>query len=376
MYPGCCLRPLTDTFVRSFPKLFDDHRNLVRLTPSLFLTLDPLPSSFSSIVQAVKATMEATFALHALMEIPDQFKEVSNNRLLGASNASRVYCKAVQRLDPPPTPVLQAPIPAAAMPPWQQQQQGVQQQQQYAGYGQPGGSFFYAQQQPADAMAVPGMGGYGAGGSGYFPAGPPPVQWSSSHPGLAPGMSLPPGYVMTAGGPMPAGSPGAAGIPGGHHMSPSQPLPGDGSWLCTRCTYVNPAAASSPPGKGATAAGGGGGQQQCGMCGGPRFGPAGAASLSAANGGGGSGDPTDFGNVSKSGAAAAATASGAAGAASSGTAEKELERMREAQNCLICMERPKNMAFQCGHTSCEECGKQLGVCHICRQLVVTRIKLY
>ncbi|KAH7716368.1 copine-1, partial [Aphelenchoides avenae] len=37
----------------------------------------------------------------------------------------------------------------------------------------------------------------------------------------------------------------------------------------------------------------------------------------------------------------------------------ELERML---HCAICMDRPKDTAFACGHACCHECAVELGKC--------------
>ncbi|KAJ6430374.1 hypothetical protein OIU84_021721 [Salix udensis] len=46
------------------------------------------------------------------------------------------------------------------------------------------------------------------------------------------------------------------------------------------------------------------------------------------------------------------------------------------QLCPICLSNPKNMAFGCGHQTCCDCGEDLEVCPICRDLIQTRIRLY
>jgi len=48
----------------------------------------------------------------------------------------------------------------------------------------------------------------------------------------------------------------------------------------------------------------------------------------------------------------------------------------ENDNCAICWERKKNMAFKCGHTCCEICAQNLVLCHICRARIELKIKLY
>ncbi|KAL6225466.1 hypothetical protein ACLB2K_004316 [Fragaria x ananassa] len=44
--------------------------------------------------------------------------------------------------------------------------------------------------------------------------------------------------------------------------------------------------------------------------------------------------------------------------------------------CPICLTNPKDMAFQCGHTTCKDCGVSLSSCPLCRQPISTRLRLY
>ncbi|KAM4080304.1 hypothetical protein ACJW30_11G004600 [Castanea mollissima] len=46
------------------------------------------------------------------------------------------------------------------------------------------------------------------------------------------------------------------------------------------------------------------------------------------------------------------------------------------QACQICYTNARNMAFLCGHTTCVECGERLDTCHICRQPISCRIRLF
>ncbi|XP_071736100.1 E3 ubiquitin-protein ligase RGLG4 [Rutidosis leptorrhynchoides] len=48
----------------------------------------------------------------------------------------------------------------------------------------------------------------------------------------------------------------------------------------------------------------------------------------------------------------------------------------ESKTCPICLTNEKDMAFGCGHMSCRECGSRLSRCHICRQQISSRIRLY
>ncbi|XP_028773356.1 nuclear-pore anchor-like [Neltuma alba] len=47
-----------------------------------------------------------------------------------------------------------------------------------------------------------------------------------------------------------------------------------------------------------------------------------------------------------------------------------------AQDCVICLTNVKDMAFGCGHMTCEECGVELSTCPICREDITHRIKLF
>lgn len=48
----------------------------------------------------------------------------------------------------------------------------------------------------------------------------------------------------------------------------------------------------------------------------------------------------------------------------------------ESKICPICLTNEKDMAFGCGHMACRECGSRLTICHICRQQISSRIRLY
>ncbi|XP_058102013.1 E3 ubiquitin-protein ligase RGLG2-like [Magnolia sinica] len=49
---------------------------------------------------------------------------------------------------------------------------------------------------------------------------------------------------------------------------------------------------------------------------------------------------------------------------------------KDKQVCPICFSSPKDMAFDCGHRTCYDCGQNLHVCTVCGSKVRTRIKLY
>ncbi|ONK68388.1 uncharacterized protein A4U43_C05F10900 [Asparagus officinalis] len=44
--------------------------------------------------------------------------------------------------------------------------------------------------------------------------------------------------------------------------------------------------------------------------------------------------------------------------------------------CSICLWQPKNLAFGCGHQTCDNCGKEMKTCPFCQRKIDTRIKLY
>ncbi|KAL6854301.1 hypothetical protein ACP4OV_019204 [Aristida adscensionis] len=51
-------------------------------------------------------------------------------------------------------------------------------------------------------------------------------------------------------------------------------------------------------------------------------------------------------------------------------------RVSEPQLCPVCLSKPRDMAFGCGHQTCSECGPQVSDCPICRRPIDTRVKLY
>lgn len=48
----------------------------------------------------------------------------------------------------------------------------------------------------------------------------------------------------------------------------------------------------------------------------------------------------------------------------------------DLQLCPVCWEDPKNMAFNCGHQTCQSCGDNLTTCPICRLEISSRLRLY
>lgn len=48
----------------------------------------------------------------------------------------------------------------------------------------------------------------------------------------------------------------------------------------------------------------------------------------------------------------------------------------DEQVCPVCLTNPKDMAFQCGHLTCKECGGTLSACPLCRATITMRVRLY
>ncbi|XP_044467418.1 E3 ubiquitin-protein ligase RGLG4 [Mangifera indica] len=46
------------------------------------------------------------------------------------------------------------------------------------------------------------------------------------------------------------------------------------------------------------------------------------------------------------------------------------------QACPICLTSPKDLAFNCGHMTCSDCGSRVTNCPICRQRITNRLRLY
>ncbi|KAK6947184.1 hypothetical protein RJ641_000657 [Dillenia turbinata] len=48
----------------------------------------------------------------------------------------------------------------------------------------------------------------------------------------------------------------------------------------------------------------------------------------------------------------------------------------EESQCPICLTNGKDLAFNCGHTTCRGCGSRITTCPICRASITTRLRLY
>lgn len=56
--------------------------------------------------------------------------------------------------------------------------------------------------------------------------------------------------------------------------------------------------------------------------------------------------------------------------------EKQQQQADDRFQCRVCLSASVSMAFGCGHQACEGCSRQLSVCHLCRQPLECRIRLY
>ncbi|KAM4080291.1 hypothetical protein ACJW30_11G004000 [Castanea mollissima] len=44
--------------------------------------------------------------------------------------------------------------------------------------------------------------------------------------------------------------------------------------------------------------------------------------------------------------------------------------------CPICLTNAKDLAFGCGHLTCQDCGPRLSNCPICRQPIKSRLRVF
>ncbi|XP_059468755.1 E3 ubiquitin-protein ligase MIB2-like [Neocloeon triangulifer] len=56
--------------------------------------------------------------------------------------------------------------------------------------------------------------------------------------------------------------------------------------------------------------------------------------------------------------------------------ESKIAEIEEANCCSICMERPRNVVFLCGHSACDTCAQPLKVCHMCRKTITNKINIF
>lgn len=56
--------------------------------------------------------------------------------------------------------------------------------------------------------------------------------------------------------------------------------------------------------------------------------------------------------------------------------QAHVREIEDANMCAICLEKPRNMAFLCGHGTCVECATTLEVCPMCRKPITKKITLF
>jgi len=56
--------------------------------------------------------------------------------------------------------------------------------------------------------------------------------------------------------------------------------------------------------------------------------------------------------------------------------KQQLDDMKQQILCPVCMDRSRNLAFMCGHTTCQFCGDRVKECPICRKPVEKRVLLF
>jgi hypothetical protein len=57
-------------------------------------------------------------------------------------------------------------------------------------------------------------------------------------------------------------------------------------------------------------------------------------------------------------------------------AEVQKRATLEHQSCFVCMEAPREVVFNCGHSCCAHCSIKLTNCPFCRQDISQKIKLF
>lgn len=56
--------------------------------------------------------------------------------------------------------------------------------------------------------------------------------------------------------------------------------------------------------------------------------------------------------------------------------EAQRRSSTEQNQCTLCMEAARSVAFSCGHQSCEPCSSKLAACPFCRVTITAKIRLY
>lgn len=56
--------------------------------------------------------------------------------------------------------------------------------------------------------------------------------------------------------------------------------------------------------------------------------------------------------------------------------DSRLQELEDRHTCGICMDKPRDVVFLCGHGSCAVCAGNLNLCHMCRTPIERKIALY
>ena len=56
--------------------------------------------------------------------------------------------------------------------------------------------------------------------------------------------------------------------------------------------------------------------------------------------------------------------------------EAKVREIESVNTCTICMDRPKNVMFLCGHGTCDICSPSLNICPICRDPIEKKIPVF
>ncbi|KAL9971010.1 hypothetical protein ACROYT_G023486 [Oculina patagonica] len=56
--------------------------------------------------------------------------------------------------------------------------------------------------------------------------------------------------------------------------------------------------------------------------------------------------------------------------------QAHVREIEDANMCAICLEKARNVAFMCGHGTCDACATSLEVCPMCRKPIEKKITLF
>ena len=56
--------------------------------------------------------------------------------------------------------------------------------------------------------------------------------------------------------------------------------------------------------------------------------------------------------------------------------KRRINELEDTINCPICLSSRRCMVFQCGHSTCEDCGKDIKTCHNCSSPITARTLIF